>query len=325
MVSRATLAKDAEGQRAAREGVRHRVFVLHGLLGSQENWVPAGKKLVERHPDLELVLVDLRNHGKSFHSPDAGFPHMVDDLLRLREHLLASSDSSQIAHTSVVGHSLGGKAAMFFAMRHPELVSRVAVVDIAPKRYDVEYFRLLFDRMLGLNFAHVQKREDAERHLLAFAEEYAEHLKGAAAVEDELASAQKTLNNLDMIPAQRLAQDVGSKAFRAFVLKNMERSTGGGDNGHAWHWRSNVRGLSEAIDELGGFALPPSTVCTLPATLPALFLRGGASPYVRDADAELIRGLFPNAETVTVPNAGHLVHVSHPGETVATLGEFLAR
>ncbi len=106
-------------------GTGHPLIILHGLFGSLENWRSMSKKLCR---NFRVFSVDLRNHGNSPHSDEFNCALMVDDLKEfMQEHSLGS------AH--LLGHSLGGKVAMHFAVTHPDLVDKLVVVDIAPRAY----------------------------------------------------------------------------------------------------------------------------------------------------------------------------------------------
>ena len=107
------------------EGSGFPVIILHGLLGSSDNWRAISKRL---SPKYKVYTVDLRNHGQSPHSEIMTYPVMADDL-----HELLERESLSECH--VVGHSLGGKVAMQFATSHPDRVSKLVIVDIAPKAY----------------------------------------------------------------------------------------------------------------------------------------------------------------------------------------------
>jgi len=107
------------------EGSAFPVIILHGLLGSSDNWRAISKRL---SPNYQIYTVDLRNHGQSPHSEVMTYPAMADDLGELLER-------QKISECYVIGHSLGGKVAMQFATIHPERVRKLVIVDIAPKAY----------------------------------------------------------------------------------------------------------------------------------------------------------------------------------------------
>jgi esterase len=106
-------------------GAGRPLIILHGLLGSLTNWTTLSKQFGAAY---HVIAVDQRNHGGSPHSADMRFAAMADDL---RE-LVVDED---LAAAHVLGHSMGGKTAMEFALRYPALVERLVVVDIAPRAY----------------------------------------------------------------------------------------------------------------------------------------------------------------------------------------------
>jgi esterase len=101
------------------------LIILHGFLGSLDNWRSVSKGLSVSY---KVYNVDLRNHGQSPHDEIMSYPIMGDDL---REFL----DEHQIFEADMLGHSMGGKVAMQFALEHPARVTKLIVVDIAPKDY----------------------------------------------------------------------------------------------------------------------------------------------------------------------------------------------
>jgi pimeloyl-ACP methyl ester carboxylesterase len=101
------------------------LLILHGLLGSSRNWQGIGKQLGRR---FGVLTVDLRNHGRSPWSEEMTYPAMAADLAQLIEAEIGGA-------VGIVGHSMGGKAAMALALMWPELVERLVVADIAPVTY----------------------------------------------------------------------------------------------------------------------------------------------------------------------------------------------
>ena len=97
------------------------LVILHGFIGSSDNWHTLAQKLGEQF----LVLVpDLRNHGRSPHATELSIPAMAADILELL-------DEQGLERVHLLGHSLGGKVAMQFALAHPERVHRLVVADVA--------------------------------------------------------------------------------------------------------------------------------------------------------------------------------------------------
>jgi len=106
-------------------GAGQPLIILHGLFGFLDNWQTLAKYLSQKY---KVYLVDQRNHGRSPHSPDFNYNFMVQDLVELIE-------DQQIPEPAIMGHSMGGKTAMNFALQHPDKISKLIVVDIAPKSY----------------------------------------------------------------------------------------------------------------------------------------------------------------------------------------------
>ncbi len=106
-------------------------FILHGLFGSGLNWRTTALGLEDRY---QVSLVDLRNHGRSPHHASMGYAQMSADIHALMP---------PAAPIHLLGHSMGGKVAMLTALRNPERVERLIVVDIAPVSYQHDYTRLI--------------------------------------------------------------------------------------------------------------------------------------------------------------------------------------
>jgi len=132
------------------------VILLHGLLGSLDNWHPLVQRLATR---FQVHALDQRNHGQSPHSADMNFPLMAEDL---NEFL----NSQGITSAAVVGHSMGGKTAMQFALQFPSRVEKLLVEDIAPRAYRPSHDRI-FNALLALNLAAFASRPEIEQALAA--------------------------------------------------------------------------------------------------------------------------------------------------------------
>jgi pimeloyl-ACP methyl ester carboxylesterase len=131
-----------------------RVVFAHGLFGQGRNWTQIGKALADRH---RVLLVDLPHHGRS--AWDDGF-----DYLRIADQVAGLLDADDPA--AFVGHSLGGKVAMVLALRHPELVERLCVVDVSPVAYDhLSQFEGYVAAMRGLDLPSLTSRADADAAL----------------------------------------------------------------------------------------------------------------------------------------------------------------
>ena len=135
------------------DGEEHLV-ILHGLLGSADNWQTLGKRYAEH---LTVHLVDARNHGRSPHSSEHSYLLMAEDLL----HYLNEKGVSK-AH--LLGHSMGGKTVMTFAEKHPERVAKLIVADIAPQSY-TPHHGPIFDALLETTPSNAKSREEVQQFL----------------------------------------------------------------------------------------------------------------------------------------------------------------
>lgn len=128
------------------------LLIVHGLFGSARNWGVIQKRLSDRY---RVTAVDMRNHGDSPWSDRHDYPAMAEDLAEMipeRSH--------------VVGHSMGGKAAMTLALRHPEKAGRLIVADIAPVPYSHDQARYV-EAMRSVDLSRIETRKDADAALSA--------------------------------------------------------------------------------------------------------------------------------------------------------------
>lgn len=128
---------------------------LHGFLGMGDNWKSLGNQFAEN--GFQAHLVDQRNHGRSFHSEEMSYEAMAEDLKKY-------SDHHKLENFILLGHSMGGKTAMFFAVKYPELVSKLIVADIAPKAYPRHHEDIL-KALSELDFSTLKSRGEAEDFL----------------------------------------------------------------------------------------------------------------------------------------------------------------
>lgn len=130
------------------------VVFCHGLFGQGKNWTQIAKALADRH---RVTLVDMPNHGRSAWTDRLDYVEMADAVAGLLDE-----------STALVGHSMGGKAAMLAALRHPERVERLCVVDVSPVAYrGSDEFRGFIDAMLGMDLEAIESRSDADAALAA--------------------------------------------------------------------------------------------------------------------------------------------------------------
>ncbi|MEM8529103.1 MAG: alpha/beta fold hydrolase [Bacteroidota bacterium] len=131
------------------------IVILHGLFGTLDNWQTLAKKLAE---DYYVFLIDQRNHGRSPHVEGMSYPLMASDLKDFLE-------QNWIHQAHIIGHSMGGKTAMQFALEYPDIVDKLVVVDIAPKTY-LGGHELILSALRNFPVNSVESRKEAEQTLL---------------------------------------------------------------------------------------------------------------------------------------------------------------
>jgi pimeloyl-ACP methyl ester carboxylesterase len=130
------------------------LLLLHGLFGSSANWHGIASALSDNVP---VISVDLRNHGRSHWDEAMGYEEMACDLRALLVHL-------GIERVSVAGHSMGGKAAMWLALTHPERVEALVAADIAPVTYPGR-FTAIIETLRELDLTELGSRREADLRL----------------------------------------------------------------------------------------------------------------------------------------------------------------
>ena len=113
------------------------LLILHGYFGMSDNWKTLGNQFSN---DFEVHLIDQRNHGRSFHSDEFNYEVLVEDLHYYITHY-------QLENVYLIGHSMGGKTAMLFAVTYPKLIDKLVIVDISPRKYAPHHNAIL----AGLN------------------------------------------------------------------------------------------------------------------------------------------------------------------------------
>ena len=262
-------------------GAGEPVIILHGLFGTLDNWQTIAKQLAEEYT---VFILDLPDHGRSPHTEGViNYEKMADALAEFLQ-------NHWIYETRLIGHSMGGKLAMQFALSHPDIVKKLVVVDIAPKLYQNGH-QDVFNALFAVDLATLTDRKEAETLLM-------DKLKG----------------------------DVGTVQF---LLKNLTRKSsvneediqlslrGTKQEGGLFEWKINLQGLFDNYDNI--LQAPVGE----PFLKPTLFIRGSESPYIEDRDKPFITHLFPNATLETIEGAGHWVHADKPQKLLAALNHFL--
>jgi esterase len=254
------------------------LIILHGLFGSSDNWISIGKALSE---NFEVFLIDLRNHGNSIHTKEHSYKLLKNDLFEFMV-------SQHIEKAVIMGHSMGGKAAMFFAVDYPEKIQSLIIIDISPRSYksldnpesqSIDHMNII-TAMLSVDYSKVKSRED-----------------------------------VDII----LSQFIKSIRIRRFLLKNVYRNHDG-----SFGWKLNLQTLHDNLPEILDGLDPQKFINGNGVTgFPVLFIKGEKSNYILDEDLRLIKTIFPMSEMVTIPGAGHWLHSEHPDLLLKTLTYFV--
>jgi len=252
------------------------LIILHGLYGSSDNWVSIAKEL-SKH--FKVFILDQRNHGQSPHDTEHSYNVMSKDLLDFYEDL-------RFNKAVLLGHSMGGKVAMQFAIDYPEKVSKLIIVDIAP-------------------WSHLSGNETSER----LVEEHRQIIKGLMSIPINTITSRTEANEI-------LSHWVKSEGVRQFLLKNLKR-----DAEDSFTWRFNLPVLALNINLLVDGITPECK--NTRSEIDTLYIRGEKSNYIPENRIEEIKNTFPVSKVVTVQGAGHWVHAEKPNEFLSEVNSFL--
>jgi pimeloyl-ACP methyl ester carboxylesterase len=251
------------------------LIILHGLYGSSDNWVTIAKKISK---NFTIYLPDQRNHGQSPHSDIHDYDSMSSDI---REFAMENN----LERFFLAGHSMGGKTAIRFALRWPELLEGLIVADISP-------------------FETKASNSESYNQQLAILR---------ILVETDI-SATRSRADLESL----FTDKISSGKIRGLILKNIQRNDDG-----SFSWKMNnaslLKNIDKIIDRVAG-----SERSYEPITgFPVLFLKGENSDYLPPEDFDEILKLFPAAEFRIIKNAGHWLHADNPEAVTEALLSFL--
>ena len=268
------------------------LFILHGLLGSMDNWRSQAKKLSATQT---VITLDLRNHGNSPHVKGMSYREMYEDVINV-----AQAENIQSFH--LLGHSMGGKVAMQLALAHPDMVESLIVVDIAPKPYPL-WHQSMFAAVMSAPIETASSRQELDEYLKSAIEDRAE--RGFM------------LKNIKRNPKSDSksdeANDVGSDN------RNDERNEDSNTTkSSTFSWKPNLKEISRGYLKIAGF-----TTALAQYSKPTLFIKGGESPYIQDSDIALIESLFPKATITTLKESAHLPHIQQKNDFFVTVTSFL--
>ena len=251
------------------------LVILHGLYGSSDNWVTIAKKLGN---SFTVYLPDQRNHGQSPHSQIHDYDSMRDDLFELAGDL-------NLKKFFLAGHSMGGKTAISFALKWPEMLNGLLIADISPFTNEtgrqsiyVQHFTIL-NAILSFDLDKISTRREAGNVLL------------------------------EKIPSVKV---------RELILKNLQRTA---DNNFAW--KLNAQSILKNLDKIMEGVERQTDFSQQIIGFPVIFLKGGDSDYLPAVDFRDIRNVFPAAEIIEIPGAGHWIHIDKPDEVVKNLKNLL--
>lgn len=127
------------------------LLILHGFFASSRNWRRIAQQLSS---EFHVYALDMRNHGDSPHHVLMDYPAMAADVLRFM-------DAHALTTAHIMGHSMGGKIAMWLALNHPDRMNKLIVVDIAPKSYTHSFDKTI-QALMDLPLEKIHNRKQAE-------------------------------------------------------------------------------------------------------------------------------------------------------------------
>lgn len=272
------------------------LIILHGLYGSSRNWRTIGRSISASNPLYSIALVDLRNHGKSTHSPTHSIEEMSVDLLSF-----IKGQSSSYKNITLAGHSMGGRVAMRLVTNTNEhLLNGLILLDISPFSHGLDHVKeklfhvsLIRDLKSILNFTTI-----SEARLFLKEKNYKDNL-----IEWILATNFKGLNVNSTSPASnpKLQIALNLDAVEKFILSNQLYPI--------------AENLTSDHSEM---------VYKYPFLKPTLFIKGSKSNYVTEKDFDDINKFFPKNQIVEIPSAGHWVHADAPVLVSSEISTFLS-
>ncbi len=253
------------------------LIILHGLFGSSDNWVTVAKKISSH---CTIYLPDQRNHGNSPHDVRHDYESMSDDLFELVTDL-------GLKKFYLAGHSMGGKTAMLFSSKWPEMLEGMMIADISP-------------------FSD-EKRKAAARY---------ENFSILKSILDTDLSKAKSRNDVEL----SLAQDINSEKIRELIMKNLRRNSA-----NIFEWKLNAPALMNNLEDMIEGVHFQATGNHEITGFPIIFLKGENSDYIKTGEFTDICKIFPAADLKIIKNAGHWLQVDNPQAVIDALLELLDR
>jgi len=249
------------------------LFLLHGLFDCTLSWKPIADLLSEK---FDVHLLSLRNHRGAKRFPTMSFEEMADDVK-------AYADEHNIEKFNFVGHSLGGKTAMNFAIRYPQMLEKLAIVDISPCRGNslTEYNEIITNL---LNQVVTMKNLPlADFHSLA------DFANGISSLDDDTKRA--IIGNINF-------------------------------DGKTFTWHLDIDAIFNNFDKLtGGFDVDDFIENKIET--PTLFIKAMDSEFFPQSDFKAAKYIFPNSKIMEVDNCTHRIHLEKPEVLAEIVAEFM--
>ncbi len=176
------------------------ILLLHGLFGSSANWkgfIQSWKKNI--FGECQIFAIDLPNHGESFGLEEWTYANMAKQVHALME-------NQNLTSVSIIGHSMGGRVAMWLSYLYPQSVNTLVILDISPIGKPSIHLKTVFQGLNAINLFEIKNRGDAEKVLLPF---------------------------------------ISSYRTRQFLLKSVVRTNSEKQEEAKWEWKINLKNLSE--------------------------------------------------------------------------------
>lgn len=256
------------------DAAKPKLVFLHGVMGFALNF----RRIIKAfEADYQILAYDQRGHGRSFH-PKTGYApeDYAEDLRKILDELKWPS-------ITLVGHSMGGRAAYFFAAHHPERVTRLVIEDIGPKTYETGTGVTLVERMLSAVPVPFSSKRDARAWF--------------DTTFQELFSTERKV-----------------KELAEYLYANIKES----ENGQAV-WRFSIDGIRESVAQ-GRTHERWDDISAL--TMPTLVVRGELSGDLPKPVFERMLALNPHLKGVEIQGSGHWIHSDKPEVFIDVLRRF---
>ena len=253
------------------------LIILHGLYGSSDNWVTIAKN-ISNH--CTVYLPDQRNHGNSPHDDRHDYESMSEDIFELVTDL-------GLKKFTLAGHSMGGKAAMMFASKWPDMLDGMLIADVSPftddrRRTAARYENLtILKAILGTDLSKASSRNEVET---------------------------------------ALERHIQSEKVRELIMKSLRRN-----DSNNFEWKLNAGALLNNLDKIVD-GVPFQKVGNQQIMgFPVIFLKGENSDYIKAGELTDITRIFKAAELKIIKNAGHWLQADNPQAVTDALLELLDR